>query len=89
MRNEIDLIVRGARVLVRFAVQPPDPGVGILSEWTEGHTLHDEQGARLVDLESALSDAEWEEVADVVDERLPQLRRAQEAARLERLARIE
>lgn len=59
-------------VEVRFDVLPAEPDVGIMSSYTEDHTLYhvDGEGARWPELEKALSDATWQHIVDHCNETL-------------------
>lgn len=66
---------RGKQYGVSFSVAGADPSVGIPSDYSEDHLLLDpETEAELPKAEQdALSDSDWEEIAELVDACLPDL----------------
>lgn len=67
-RASICLLFHGTWMRVRFDIIPPDREVGILGASSEGHTLHNRvTEARLTEFETKMTDADWEELAEQVD----------------------
>lgn len=57
------------KIRVEFLMNPAEPDVGIMSDYSEDHSLHDpENEQRLTDLEAKMTDSDWGDIARTIDE---------------------
>lgn len=67
-RQSHEIEHNGKTYLVSASVCGAEPDVGIMSEWSEDHTLHDpETDERLTADEEAMTDDDWEKIAEKFD----------------------
>ena len=67
-RATCDIVWNGRALCCEFEIELADPSVGIMGEWPDDITLHDETGKRLEDLEGTVTDEQWGDIATLIVE---------------------
>ena len=67
-RTTCDIVWNGRALCCEFEIELADPSVGIMGEWPDDITLHDETGKRLEDLEGTLTGEKWGDIDTLIVE---------------------